>query len=172
MLKSLKRIDGFAFALFAAVCAVPFFAPFSRLDFSPRGHIDRGMLLVLISLVFILARFAAAVGQRGYGLPSAWIWLAGLYCVPLFSTLGIATFFYVEGESHRLLTESYGMVSTAPPPPLTSMDFTSGLMGLLVIWIGVTSLYVGPLCLAGTAIFAGLHWLFRTAAGPSITKQG
>jgi hypothetical protein len=169
MLKSLKRIDGWAFALFAAICAARFFAPFSRLDFSSRGHIDRGMLLVLISVVFVLARFAATVGQRGNGTSSAWIWLAGLCCVPLFSTLGMATVLYVQVESKRLFMESSGFV--APSFPLQFGDIASGLTGFLVIWIGVTFLYVGPLCLLGTAAFAGLHWLFRAAAAP-FTKQG
>jgi lysylphosphatidylglycerol synthetase-like protein (DUF2156 family) len=156
----LKRIDGWTFALFAAICAAPFFAPLARLDFS-QAQIDRRMLLVLTSIVFVLARFAASIAQRRLRSSAAWIWIAGICCVPLFSSLGIATALYDQYESQRLFDESMGFVE--PSLPLYAADVVSGLMGLLLIWVSVT-FAIAPICLAGTAIFVGLHWIARATA--------
>jgi hypothetical protein len=130
-------MDGWSFSAFAAVLAMPFFLA----EFAPRVD-ARELIIIPIGNLF-LARIASAIAQRKSNSDTAWVWGASALVAPMFSAFGIASWAFSLGE--HLYTGREDLTTVV-----------GGVLGWVLIWMLVTTVFVLPLCLVGAAVFTGL----------------
>jgi hypothetical protein len=141
--RALKRVDGWAFSIFAAVVSFPFFAHDLKSWWGDRVGLWTLIVVALANL--LLARLASLLAQcMSSSAGSAWVWGAGFMTAPLFSASGMISVLSLQPNPWFSGNETAGVVM-------------EGILGLFAIWLTSTMILTMPLCMAGAAIFFLIH---------------